>query len=120
MNPMQPHSAPATNAIDGRTFAIGVLSVTACVLFVGLLMLANRPPAALGIGQNDRAGDYIMLTQQVSNSNEAVIIIDAAAKRMCVYAVNVSNKRIELLQAGIPLDKLPGTRGNEPRDGRAP
>jgi hypothetical protein len=101
------------NTIDGKTFAIGILSVTACVLFVGLLMVTTQP--AYGIGQSDRGGDYIMLTQQLTNSQEGIIIIDAASRQMTLYALNGSNRQLQILHQNIPLDELPGSRPNPPR-----
>ncbi len=101
-----------THGIDGRTFAIGVLSVTASVLFVGLILLTQQPAQA--IGMNDRGGDYLMLTQQMSTSTEAVAVIDAAAKRMNVYEFDYNNKAIRILKQ-VPLDQLPRPqRGTSP------
>jgi hypothetical protein len=97
-------------SLDARTFAIGVLSVTATVLFVGLLMLASTPRAAHGIGMVDRAGDYIVVTQQISNSLEGIVVLDAAAKRMNIYALDANTKRIGLIEQNIRLDQLPGAR----------
>jgi hypothetical protein len=104
-------NAPHTS-IDGKTFAIGVLSVTACILFIGLLLITMQP--AYGIGQLDRAGDYIMVTQQLSNSQEGVLIIDVAARQMTLYAFNGANRQLQILHQNIPLDELPGARRNEP------
>lgn len=103
-------TAPAT-ALDAKTFAIGILSVTACILFVGLLLVTLLPtPAARAIGQSDRGGDYIILTQQIANSYEGLIVIDAATKRMNVYGLDSSGtqKQLRIMQRHIPLDRLPG------------
>jgi len=97
-----------TTSLDGKTFAIGVLSITACILFVGLLLISMQP--AYAIGQNDRSGDYLILTQQLTNSQEGVIIIDAASRQMTVYALNGSNRQLQVLQQNIPLDQLPGAK----------
>lgn len=101
--------------IDTRMFAIGVLSITACILFVGLLMVTMQPAPAYGIGQTDRAGDYIMLTQQLTNSQEGVVIVDAASRQMTLYALNGSNKQLQVLHANIPLDGLPGAQAGAGR-----
>lgn len=97
--------------IDAKTFAIGFLSITACILFVGLLLVTMQPAHA--IGQLDRGGDYIMLTQQLSNSQEGVLIIDAAARQMTLYAFNGANRQLQILHQNIPLDELPRPRRNE-------
>jgi hypothetical protein len=104
----------SASTIDSKTFAVGVLSITACILFVGLVMVTMQPMPAYGIGQTDRGGDYIMVTQQLTNSQEGVIVIDAAARQMTLYALNGSNKQLQVLHANIPLDQLPGSQGASP------
>jgi len=96
------------NTIDGKTFAIGVLSITACILFVGFLLIAATPTPAYGIGQIDRGGDYIMLTEQLSTTQEGVVVIDAATKQMSVYSLDVNRKQLVMLERNVPLSKLPG------------
>jgi len=98
--------------------AIGILAVTACILFVGLVMMLASPKPAFATGQNDRGGDYIMLTQQLSNSVEGIVVIDAASKRMSLYTLNSGNKRLDILQRNLPLDRLPGGgAGEQPKRG---
>ena len=104
-------TSPTT--IDGQTFGIGVLSVTACVLLVGLLLVSMQAPTpAYGIGTSDRGGDYIMITQQVSNTTEGVVVIDAAAKQLIVYAFDYNSKSLEILEQ-VSLDLLPKPRERE-------
>ncbi len=117
----EPNAAPpAPSGIDAKTFAIGVLSVTATVLLAAYLILANTAAPAYAIGQIDRAGDYIMLTQQISNSNEAVIVIDTATRQLNMYALDMPNKRLRLMMRNVPLDQMPGAVRGVPIPGRAP
>ena len=97
-----------TPGVDGRTFAIGILSVTACVLLVGYLLLAMQPAPAYATGQVDRGGDYILATQQLSNSQEGVIVIDTAARRMSLYILDMNQHRIRPIHLNIPLSRMPG------------
>lgn len=100
---------------DGKSLAIGVLSVTAAIFLVGFALLAAFPRQALAFGQNDRSGDYIILTQQISNSIEGLVVIDAASKRMCLYGLDLGTKQLRLMQRDFPLDKLPGSQeGKKP------
>lgn len=99
--------------LDTQTFAIGVLSVTACVLFVGLVLAISQPKNAYAIGQSDRAGDYIMLTQQLTTSQEGVVVVDGAVDRLILYAFDFNNKRLEMLD-GLELARLRGDRSTEP------
>lgn len=91
--------------LDGKLFAIGVLSVTACVLFVGFLLVSMTPTPAYAIGQNDRGGDYIMLTQQLSTSTEGVVVVDAAVKRMILYNYDYNKKTIQQV-TGFEMNRL--------------
>lgn len=104
----------AQTTVDGKALAIGVLSITACILFVGLLLVAAQPTPAYGIGQTDRGGDYIMVTQQLTNSQEGVVVIDAASRQMTLYALNGSTKQLQVLHANIPLNELPGSGSDQP------
>jgi len=108
MSTNTPNTAASPTAFDGRLLGISVLSVTACILLVGLvLLLARTPQPAYAIGQSDRGGDYIMLTEQISSSSEAVIVVDAAAQRMIIYGFDYNKKILEIVQQ-VPLDRLPG------------
>jgi hypothetical protein len=102
---------PTSQNLDGKAFAIGILGVTACILFVGLLLVTQTPAHAFAM--NDRGGDYIMLTQQLSLSTEGVVVIDAAAKRMLIYSFDYNTKTLEPLR-GWNLDALPRPREQAP------
>lgn len=110
--PSQP-AAPQSPPVDNKTLAIGVLSITACILLVGFLLVTMNPRPAYAIGHLDRVGDYVMFTQQTSNSVENLIIVDAAVKRMHVYQLR-NNRNLELLQV-TRLDRLPGSAEEERR-----
>jgi hypothetical protein len=82
---------------DNRNFLIGVLSITATILFVGLLVVTSvGPTPAMAIGQIDRGGDYIMVTGQFTENGELVYIIDAAAKRMIGYSFETTRNDLVL------------------------
>ena len=110
--------ADQQTTIDGRTLAIGVLSVTACILFVGFLLVTTFTTPAHAIGMNDSAGDYKVATQQLTTSSEGVVVIDAAAKRLIVYGFDYNRKQLvplstfelERLQAPAPPDARGGGR----------
>ncbi len=102
------------STLNPRMFAVGVLGLTACVLFVGLILATQQP--AVAIGMNDRGGDYIVVTQQISNTTEGLVIIDAAAKQMIVYAFDYNNKQLEIISR-VPLDQMPKPREPAPVQG---
>ncbi len=106
--------AHAPGGLDGKAFAIGTLSVTACILFVGLTLVLMRP--ALATGQADKGGDYKMLTCRVSNNVELLVVTDSAAKKTLFYEFDVSNKQLRMV-TGIPLDQLPKPNAEQPEPG---
>lgn len=100
---------------DTQSLAIGVLAVTACVLFAAFLLVTSFAPSAQAIGMNDAAGDYKMATQQLTSSLEGIVIIDAAANRLIVYGFDYNRKQLVPL-SGFELDRLQ----RRPADDNAP
>lgn len=104
------------NTLDGKTFAIGVLSITACILFVGFILIAMTPTPAYAIGQNDRGGPFILVTQQLSSSNEGIVVVDAESKKLILYGFDYNRKSLTPLD-GMRLDQLRGVqRPPQPQD----
>ena len=56
--------------MDTKNFAIGVLSTTAVVLFVGLILIHTRPQPAYGNAMNAQGGDYVLITGQLQRNEE--------------------------------------------------
>ena len=86
--------------MNTKDLAIGTLSVTAVILFVGLVITQMSPPPALAVGQIDRGGDYTMLTGQVTADEEVLYVLDSAIPRLTVYAFNISMGRL------VPQDQF--------------
>ena len=82
---------------DNKNLAIGVLSITATILFAAFLIVTIIPtPHAQAIGQTDRGGDYIVVTGQFTDSSELVYVTDAAANRLHAYAFDWGRRQIIL------------------------
>ena len=82
---------------DKNSFTIGVLSITATVLLVGVILTTlGGQNTVQAIGQTDRGGDYILVTGQFTNSNELIYITDAAAKRLYVYGYDWNRRSLVL------------------------
>lgn len=85
--------------MNSKDLAIGVLSVTAAILFAALVIVQNiAPSSAMAFGQNAGAGDLLISTAQLDDTAELVIAVDAFAQRMNVYGFNVQANQIELIQ----------------------
>ena len=80
---------------DNMKLSIGVLSITAVVLLVGVILTTvGGQNQALAIGQLDRGGDYIVVTGQFSQNSELVYVVDSAARRMNMYSYNKTRRQI--------------------------
>ena len=72
--------------MDHKHFAIGVLSVTATILFVGLVLVSSMSSSPVyGNAQNGRGGDYIVATGQLDDSVELLYVLDSAVPALAIY-----------------------------------
>lgn len=85
--------------MNSKDLAIGVLSVTAVIMFAALVIVQSlAPQSAMAYSQSASAGDFLVSTSQLDDTAELVIIVEAAAQRMNVYGLNVPLGQIELIQ----------------------
>ena len=83
--------------MNTKNFAIGVLSITATLLFVGLVLIhALSTPTAQAVAQNARGGDYLIATGQLDAAVEVLFVLDAAVPSMAVYQYNVARRALIL------------------------
>lgn len=88
-----------TPSPSAKDFTIGVLSVTAVVLLVGLILVnhvAPRPVCASG--QGGVTGDYVVTTARLDNTTEVLFITDTIAQEMNMYGFIPGRGVIELVQ----------------------
>ena len=100
--------------MDSKNLAIGVLSTTAVILFVGLLVVQTRPEPAYAFGMNAQGGDYLLTTGQLQSSEELLYVIDARLQRLILYRFDINREQIKLTE-GKELAKLTPTE-EEPSD----
>ncbi len=80
-----------------QRFTIGVLSVTATILLVGVILATiGGQNQAMASGQADRGGDYVVVTGQFTLNTELVYITDAAVKKLNVYSYDRTRRQIIL------------------------
>ena len=83
---------------DSQDIAIVLLTVTAVILSILLFSNYSTGTKVAYAGNTPvKQGDYIMSTNQISNSTDALIITDIEARRMNVYQTNINNRSIELI-----------------------
>jgi len=104
--------------MDSKNFAIGILSTTAVILLVGLVLLETRPQPAYGFGMNAEGGDYLLLTGQMEPAEELLYVIDAASQKLIVYRFDVNRRQINVA-SGEKLDQL-RTRDSGPAERKDP
>lgn len=103
-----PNTIPApaqSSGVDGKTLSIGVLSITACVMFVGLLLLPVNERPVYAESQSVRGGDYHMTTFRVASSREGIAVTDAAARMVVVYTWDATTRDM-VLQARYDLSRF--------------
>lgn len=85
--------------MSGKDFAIGVLTITATILFTGIVLMTSlKPEPAMAFGQTAMSGDYQLTTAQVDEITEVIYVLDAALQRLNLYGLNPDTNQIELIQ----------------------
>ncbi|GMV97360.1 MAG: hypothetical protein AMXMBFR83_17180 [Phycisphaerae bacterium] len=119
-----------TRGINGKDFAIGVLSVTAVVLLTCVVLLHGLAPRpVLAAGQGGATGDYVVSTARLDDATEVVFVVDTSAQLMNMYGFLPARGMIELVQQfdlkaleavnrPAPLDQGPGGRERPGRRNR--
>jgi hypothetical protein len=92
--------------MDQRNFAIGVLSTTAVILLVGVVMVASRPSPVEAAGMTATGGDYIVSVGTSSQTDEEyVYVVDVPSQKMLVYRFDANRGNVDIVQA-VDLSKL--------------
>ena len=92
--------------MDSKNFAIGILSTTAVILLVGLVVVHTRPDPAFAAGMTTTSGDYVLTVGTATIGNEEVLyVIDAPAEKLIAYRFHGARREIEVV-AGVDLKEL--------------
>jgi hypothetical protein len=104
--------------MDSKNFAIGVLSTTATILLVGVVLLYSRPDDVRADGMTASGGGYVVTVGNLTQGDEELIyVVDASTDKMIVYRFDGNRRQIELVQ-GVDLAEL--KRGSTPADPQQP
>ena len=104
--------------MNSKDFAIGILSTTAVILLVGLVILNVRPEPAQASGMTATGQDYILTVGASGSADEELVyILDAPAGKLIVYWFDGSRGRIEIAQ-GIDLGELRKATATQPTQQR--
>lgn len=111
---MNMHNNQDQSRIGRQDLTIGVLSITAVLLLVGVLVIQTvSAPSAHAFAQTAQSGDYLVATGQFSQGVEYVYVVDAAAQRMIAYAYDYNRKKMDAVD-GFDLSKLRPAAGRTP------
>jgi hypothetical protein len=78
--------------MDKKTFTIGLLSLTAVLLFIAMLIMPPRASANFAI--KDR--DYQAVTATLTANDEALYILDNRSGLMACFSYNPNQKALQL------------------------
>jgi len=93
--------------MTARDFAIGVLSVTAVILFAGLAVVQSvGPRQAWAAGPENAPAAYIVATSRLEKGTSLLLVLDTAAEKMNTYLFNRQTGQIDMMQPPIPIDRL--------------
>jgi hypothetical protein len=96
--------------LDKKTFIIGVLSLSAVILFVANLIQPPRAQADMSI--KDR--DYQAVTGRVTKGGDALYLTDNRTGKMAVFAYDPNKRAVILVAGGSVGDAFPGGGGAGP------
>lgn len=92
--------------MNSKDLAIGILSTTAAILLVGLLIINTLPGPAYASGMTETGADYVLTVGTAITADEELIyVVDAPTEKMVVYRFDGGRGRIEIVQ-GIDLKPL--------------
>ena len=78
--------------MDKKIYGIGILSITAVILFVANLMPTRTVRAAEAIKERD----FTVVTSRITQGGEALYIADNRTGQMAVFVWDVSKRQIIL------------------------
>jgi hypothetical protein len=80
-----------TVTVDNKTFAIGILSLTAAVLLVAV---ANKPQPAQA-AEVVKGRDYTCVTARIAQGDDGLYVVDGKTGLMAVFVYNPGRRQIE-------------------------
>ncbi|UCE61642.1 MAG: hypothetical protein JSU63_07815 [Phycisphaerales bacterium] len=92
--------------MNSKDYAIGILSTTAVILLVGIMVIHSRPDPAMATGMTVSGGGYVMTVGAISIGDEELLfVIDTQAGKMIAYRFDIRSHQVNVVQ-GFDLDSL--------------
>ena len=109
---------------SNKNLTIGVLSVTAVILFVGLIVVhslaGGGQQAFAAAGAGVQSGDYMLVNGQFKVDRELFYLIDASSEQLVVYRYDEKTRQAFGPTQSIDLKELRGgvPQGSPPPKGK--
>jgi len=82
---------------NSQNLAIAVLSITAVILFVGLVVVNVQPAPVAASDISVSGGDFTVSVGRVSRDTDGLYVIDNVSQRLLVYGINRQSGAINVL-----------------------
>lgn len=100
--------------MNSKDYAIGILSTTAVILLVGLVIIQTRPEPVFASGMTAWGGDYLVSVGRVQKTEEDLLyVIDTAEQKLIVYACDLVSGRVGITDQ-VDLRKLRESSASPP------
>ncbi len=101
--------------MNSKDMTIGILSTTAVILLVGILIIHSRPEPALASGMTVSGGRYVMTVGGVTiDDEELVFVIDSPEQKMLVYRFDTRSGELQINQR-YSLKELSEAASGQPK-----
>ena len=100
--------------MESKNLAIGVLSTTAVILFVGLVLVQTQPAPVYASGMGDGGGDYVIVSGALWDREEILYVIDSELLRLRTYKYDLNRNTIAV-GPGEELQRYFNPQGNPTR-----
>ncbi|MFQ5461819.1 MAG: hypothetical protein ACE5E5_04240 [Phycisphaerae bacterium] len=114
--------------MNSKDFAIGILTTTATILLVGLLVIGSRSQPAMAGAMTDDNGPYVITVSTLtSDDEEVVLVLNAPEEKLIAYRFDAARRELVVLdgidvaqaRAAAAATKAPKAKGaNKNKRGR--
>lgn len=97
--------------MDKKTFSIGILCLSAVILFVANILQPRFAEAGFVVKDNE----YTAVTARIANGGEALYLVDNRSGKMTVLNYNPNKRAVEPLTPGTDLTRAFAPAGGPKR-----
>jgi len=91
---------------NSKDFAIGILTTTAVILLVGIVVVQTRPDSAYAAGMTAAGGDYVLAVGRIQRTPEELLyVIDSVEEKLVVYKCDGAKRQVQITDT-VDLKRL--------------